>query len=474
MNILAILPELLLAIFGVLGILLGVFFKNNSYTSLMILAKIAIIISMSLLLLLPKDPTIIMNGFFINNYFVIIVKIFLLSGCLLYLVISHRSLVDNNLSHFEYPILIIFSLLGMMVMVSANDLLSLFMGLELQNLCLYTIVAFKRDSPLTSEAALKYFVMGAVASGILLFGISLVYGLTGVTNYASLAKFFEGGSQNAAVIIGVLFIFVGILFKLSLAPFHTWTPDVYEGAPTSITMFIASIPKMAALGVLANLAFYPFLNLINHWHFLLVSVAILSMVLGSLGALRQDNLKRLLAYSAISNMGFTIMGITTGITYGLHSSILYIFFYMLMILGVFACILNMSHRGHKINFLKDLRGIGKHYPGTAFAFTFIVFSLAGIPPLPGFFIKIYVLQSVLKQHAYGLAIVAILTSVVSAAYYLSIVKFTLLDKVTSEEMENRLNPKHSNYAIIFSLFIIIISLALVCINPDSLLIVLPN
>ncbi len=428
------LPEIVLLIISLGLLVFGVMSKKPAMNLIVSLAQLTLLLILAIILFSPKTRHITFYGLFISDAFSVFIKILILTGGSIVLTISKKSLPQEGIKQFEYPILILFSILGMMIMASAYDLLTLFVGLELQSLSLYIIVTLQRDNLKSSESGLKYFILGALATGLLLYGCSLVYGFTGTTNFSILERIFKGSqdlnnqTNSIGALVGVVFIIAGMAFKISLAPFHMWTPDVYEGTPTSITTFLATVPKIAAFALLARLLTDPFYELTPQWSYILAGLSIASMVLGTFSALYQQNIKRLIAYSAISNMGYALMGLSAGNENGLRSSLIYLFLYMLMTLGIFACLLNMSQRGQEITTLKDLNGIGRIYPGTAFILSFMLFSMAGIPPLPGFFAKLSVLQAVIFVDAYAIAIIGAVVSVIAAAYYLFLIKAMLMEE----------------------------------------------
>jgi NADH-quinone oxidoreductase subunit N len=353
-------------------------------------------------------------------------KIVTLLSAFLVLVISSNYLKIFKIFKIEYPILILSSVLGMMVMISSNDLIVFYMGLELQSLALYVLATFNRDQLKSSEAGLKYFVLSALSSGLLLYGCSLIYGFTGSTNFDLIAN--QLNSDQYALTFGIVFILVGLAFKISAVPFHMWAPDVYEGSPTSVTLFFTIVPKVAALTVFIRFLYVPFINLIDQWQMIIIFLSIASMLLGAIAAIGQTNLKRLIAYSSISHIGYALAGIATGSNDGIQSSVIYITIYILMNLGLFSCLLMMKRNNRYFEDIEDLSGLSKNHPLLSLSFLIILFSLAGIPPLAGFFAKFYIFKSVLEQSMYFLAIVGLLSTVVAAFYYLRIIKIIYFDK----------------------------------------------
>jgi NADH-quinone oxidoreductase subunit N len=355
-------------------------------------------------------------------------KLLALAGAALGLVLALDWNRAEGLSRFEFPVLVLFATLGMMVMISANDLMSLYLGLELLSLPLYVIAAFDRDNPRSAEAGLKYFVLGALASGLLLYGSSLVYGFAGTTNFDRLADALATPAEVApGVIVGIVFVIAALAFKIAAVPFHMWTPDVYEGAPTPVTAFFASAPKVAAVALMVRVLAGPFGDVSAQWQQVVVLAALGSMVLGALAAIGQTNIKRLMAYSSIGHIGFVLMGLAVGGESGLRGVLVYLAIYLFMNLGAFAVLVAMRRDGRAVEGVDDLAGLGRTDPGMALAMAIFMFSMAGIPPLAGFFAKLYVLLPAVEQGFWILAVVAVLSSVVSAYYYLRIVKVMYFD-----------------------------------------------
>ena len=313
-----------------------------------------------------------------------------------------------------------------MLMISSYDLIVFYLGLELQSLCLYILASFKREDEKSTEAGLKYFVLSALASGLLLYGCSLIYGFTGSTNFEIISK--NLNQTNTAAIFGIVFVMVGLAFKVSAVPFHMWTPDVYEGSPTSVTSFFALIPKIAALSDFIRFMYVPFINVMSQWQTIIIFLSIASMILGAVAAIGQNNIKRLMAYSSIGHMGYALAGICTGTNEGIQSTIIYLTIYLVMNLGAFGCIFMMKRENIFYENINDLSGLSKNHPILSFGFLIVLFSLAGIPPLAGFFAKFYVFMAVIESGMYALAIIGLITTVVSAFYYLRIIKIIYFDK----------------------------------------------
>jgi NADH-quinone oxidoreductase subunit N len=366
------------------------------------------------------------NNSVVIDYMASLMKIITLIGAFLVLVISSSYLKTFNIFKIEYPILILSSVLGMMVMISSNDLMVFYMGLELQSLALYVLATFNRDQLKSSEAGLKYFVLSALSSGLLLYGCSLIYGFSGSTNFDIISN--ELNSKNYVLTFGIVFILVGLAFKISAVPFHMWAPDVYEGSPTSVTLFFTMVPKIAALTVFIRFLYVPFLNLIDQWQMIIIFLSIASMLFGAVAAIGQTNIKRLIAYSSIGHIGYTLAGLASGSNEGIQSSIVYITIYVIMNLAFFSCLLMLKRNDQYYENIDDLSGLSKNHPLLSLSMLVILFSLAGIPPLAGFFAKFYIFTAVIEQSMYFLAIVGLLSTVIAAFYYLRIIKIIYFDK----------------------------------------------
>jgi len=361
-------------------------------------------------------------------------KVLTLLFCIFVLLLSKDYIKNNSIDKIEYPIIIIASTLGMILMISSYDLIIFYLGLELQSLCLYILASFKRDDERSTEAGLKYFVLSALASGLLHYGCSLIYGFTGSTNFEIISENLR--EPNTGAVFGMVFIIVGLAFKVSAVPFHMWTPDVYEGSPTSVTSFFALVPKIAALTVFIRFMYVPFINVINQWQTIIIFLSIATMILGAVAAIGQTNIKRLMAYSSIGHMGYALAGLATGTNAGIQSTIVYLTIYLVMNLGAFCCIFMMKRENVFYEKIDDLSGLSKNHPILAFGFLIILFSLAGIPPLAGFFAKFYIFMAVIEAKMYTLAIIGLVTTVVSAFYYLSIIKVIYFDKPIEPFEEN--------------------------------------
>jgi len=426
-NLELVFPEIFLSLSIMFILILGVFKKNSSkliqnISLIVLLATSVIIVNETL----GIEEKFLFNGSVIIDYLSSLMKIITLLAAFFVLVISSNYLKIFQIFKIEYPILILSSVLGMMVMISSNDLIVFYMGLELQSLALYVLATFNRDQIKSSEAGLKYFVLSALSSGLLLYGCSLIYGFTGSTNFNQIAN--QLNSNEYAITFGIVFVLVGLAFKISAVPFHMWAPDVYEGSPTSVTLFFTMVPKIAALTVFIRFLYVPFLNLIDQWQMILIFLSIASMLFGAIAAIGQTNLKRLIAYSSIGHVGYALAGLATGSNDGIQSSVIYITIYILMNLGLFSCLLMMKRNNKYFEDIEDLSGLSKNHPLLSLSLLVILFSLAGIPPLAGFFAKFYIFKSVLEQSMYFLAIVGLLSTVIAAFYYLRIIKIMYFDK----------------------------------------------
>ncbi len=419
-----IIPEIFLSISIFSLIIFGVF-KKESFSA--VYKASILIISLLFLMILTNDnePIKIFNNSINLDNFSIFVKFLILISTFFILIISRRYLVDINNNKFEYPIIILLSILGMFIMVSANDLIVFYLGLELQSLSLYILAAIDRDNLKSSEAGLKYFVLSALSSGLLLYGCSLLYGFTGSTNFEIISN--SIGDLKTGTIFAMVFILVGLAFKVSAVPFHMWTPDVYQGAPTSVTSFFSVVPKIAGIAVFIRFMYVPFNEIINQWQFILIFISIASMILGAVAAIGQGNIKRLFAYSSIGHIGYAIAGIAAGTENGLKSTLIYITIYSIMNIGAFGFIFLMKRGTKYIEEIDELAGLSKNHPMMSLSLLVILFSLAGIPPLAGFFAKFYIFMSVIESGMYTLAIIGLVTTVVSAFYYIRIVKIMYFD-----------------------------------------------
>ena len=420
-----VIPEIFISLGLMFLLLLGVFKKNGSST-VYSLSILILIISIPLILNVPSTKELlIFNKSYKIDYLSNFIKILIVISTLFVLLTSSQYLKSIKIYNVEYPILILSSILGMMVMVSSNDLIVFYIGLELQSLALYVLASFNRDNVLSSESGLKYFVLSALSSGLLLYGCSLVYGFSSSTNFSQIT--YNYGDSTQGIIFGMVFILVGLAFKISAVPFHMWAPDVYQGSPTSVTLFFAILPKIAALTVFIRFLYTPFINLIDQWQTIIIFLSIASMLFGAVAAIGQKNLKRLIAYSSISHMGYALAGLTTGTNEGIQSSVSYISIYLVMNLAFFSCIFMLKREDKYYESIDDLSGLSKNHPLLSFSLLIVLFSLAGIPPLAGFFAKFYVFMAVIEQSMFFLAIVGLLATVVAAFYYLRIIKVIYFD-----------------------------------------------
>ncbi|QCO54936.1 NADH-quinone oxidoreductase subunit NuoN [Pseudorhodobacter turbinis] len=368
------------------------------------------------------------DGMFNDDPFARFAKVTILLSAAAVLVISHDYMVKRGLMRFEYPILIALSVLGMMFMVSAGDLIALYMGLELQSLALYVVASLRRDSVKSSEAGLKYFVLGSLSSGILLYGASLTYGYAGTTDFAGILSTLGHGDVPLGLVFGLVFLITGLAFKVSAVPFHMWTPDVYEGSPTPVTAFFATAPKVAAMGLLARLMYDAFGAIPGQWGQVIAVLAVLSMFVGAIAAIGQRDIKRLMAYSSISHMGFALIGLASGTVFGVQAMLIYVVIYVSMNIGTFAFILSMERDGVPVTTIDGLNMLSKKAPLQALAMLVLLFSLAGVPPMLGFFGKFYVLQAAVKADMTWLAVSGAVASVIGAFYYLRVVFFMYFGK----------------------------------------------
>ena len=422
------LPEGWLAVAAMALLMLGVF-RGNAATRLVAgLSVIALGVALVMVLAAPVGPTVTFSGMFIVDEFVRFMKVLVLVGSGLAIVMSLGYIRHQSIERFEYPVLIVLATLGMAMMISANDLIALYIGLELQSLALYVVAAFRRDSTRSSEAGLKYFVLGALASGMLLYGCSLIYGFTGTTSFEALAAAVDGAGQpSTGVIVGLVFVIAGLAFKVSAVPFHMWTPDVYEGAPTPITAFFSVAPKIAAFALFIRVMIGPFAELLDQWQQVIMVIAVASMVLGAFAAIWQSNIKRLMAYSSIGHVGYALVGLAAGSEDGIKGALVYWVIYLAMNVGAFACILCMRREDSMVEQIEDLKGLSRTHPVMALAMAIFMFSLAGIPPLAGFFAKFYVFVAAINEGLYALAVIGLIASVVAAFYYLRIIKVMYFD-----------------------------------------------
>ncbi|MDP0926005.1 NADH-quinone oxidoreductase subunit NuoN [Paracoccus onubensis] len=420
-----ILPELLLAIYALVALLAGAYFGKDAIAKPIMWATVAALLLAGLYIGLGNQPAqqTAFYGMFIDDPFARFAKVTILVSAAAVLAMSADYMMRRGLMRFEYPVLIALAAIGMMMMVSAGDLLSLYLGLELQSLSLYVVAAMRRESAKSSEAGLKYFVLGALSSGLLLFGASLVYGFAGTTNFEAIAGTVTGDSLSIGILFGLVFLLVGLAFKVSAVPFHMWTPDVYEGAPTPVAAFFATAPKVAAMALLARLLFGAFGNVTGDWGQIVAALAVMSMFLGSIAGIGQRNIKRLMAYSSIAHMGFALVGLASGTADGVQAMLLYMAIYAVMNVGTFAFILSMERDGEPVTDLDSLNRFALSEPTKGMAVLFLMFSLAGVPPFLGFFAKLGVLSAAVDSGMAWLAVLGVVASVIGAFYYLRIVYY---------------------------------------------------
>jgi NADH-quinone oxidoreductase subunit N len=419
-------PELVLALCAMGILLFGVLRRQDSAFLCTMLALAALLVSG--ILVLGTDAGVAFEGQYSADAFSAFVKILLMAGAGFALILSIDYNAKQDIGRFEYPVLILLSTAGMMVMASATNMITLYVGLELQSLALYVLAAFARDTLRSSEAGLKYFVLGALASGLLLYGISFVYGFSGTMDYAALAHMLaDRGSVSPGLVVGIVFVLSGLAFKISAVPFHMWTPDVYEGAPTSVTAFFGTAPKVAGIALLVRIMVAPFGHLLHEWQLLIELVSIASMLLGSLAAIGQTNIKRLMAYSSIGHVGYALIGLAAGTEAGVRGVLIYMITYVFMNLATFAVIIAMRRQNRAVEKIGDMAGLARSQPTLAMVMAASMFSMAGIPPLSGFFGKLYVFLAAVQAGLWPLAVIGVLTSVIGAFYYLRIVKLMYFD-----------------------------------------------
>ena len=421
------LPEIILALGALILLLVGAY-GGERMTPTITWASVGLIVVAGAILLLRPAEGATFNGAFVLDPFARLMKILTLIGSGVAIVMSIGYLRSARIERFEYPVLVVIATLGMMMMISATDLIALYIGLELQSLALYVVAAINRDSTRSTEAGLKYFVLGALSSGMLLYGASLVYGFTGQTTFAGIAAALSGHGASIGLVFGLVFLVAGLAFKIAAVPFHMWTPDVYEGAPTPVTAFFAASPKLAAMALFVRAIVVPFQPITPDWQQIITFIAIASMALGAFAAIGQQNIKRLMAYSSIGHMGYALVGLAAGNAAGVQGVIVYLLIYLAMNLGTFACILAMRRGGVMVEDIGDLAGLSRTNPVMAFMLAMLLFSLAGIPPLAGFFAKFYVFLAAIEAGLYVLAVIGVLASVVGAYYYLRIVKIMYFDE----------------------------------------------
>ena len=456
-----IFPELFLISSTMILLMIGVFSKN-SFNLIFKLSTVTLLIALVILFNHPVDTSAkLFNNSFIVDYLALFMKALTLVFCIFVMISSFDYIKSIKINKIEYPILILSSVIGMMIMISSYDLILFYMGLELQSLSLYVLASFNRDNQRSTEAGLKYFILSALSSGLLLYGCSLIYGFSNSTNFNLISQHLN--QPNTSSIFGIVFVLVGLAFKVSAVPFHMWAPDVYEGSPTSVTSFFAIVPKIAALTVFIRFLYVPFLNLIHQWQMIIIFISLASMILGAVAAIGQTNIKRLMAYSSIGHIGYALAGLATGINEGVQSTITYLSIYLVMNLGMFSCILMMKRQNIFYEDIKDLSGLSKNHPVISVCMLILLFSLAGIPPLAGFFAKFYVFMAVIKAEMYTFAIIGLITTVISAFYYLRIIKIIYFDE------PNEAFESSQNLGLKISLFFSTIAILIYFIYPSFLI-----
>ena len=421
-----VLPELVLAAGAMVLLMMGAWRGDQSTAALSGFAVMLLILAGVLILLMPADKNVAFGGSFAVDAFSRYLKLLVLVGSIGVVLLSVEFLRDLQRRKFEYPILILLATTGMLMLISAADLIALYLGFELMSLSLYVMAAIDRDNARSTEAGLKYFVLGALSSGMLLYGASLIYGFTGTVSFVGIAQ--AVGDGGLGLIFGLVFLFAGLCFKVSAVPFHMWTPDVYQGAPTSVTAFFAAAPKVAAIAIFMRVSIAAFPGIALQWQQIIVFVSIASMALGSFAAIGQRNIKRLMAYSSIAHMGFALVGLAAGTSDGIQGVLVYMAIYVAMTLGTFACIISMRRQGKPVEDISDLAGLARTKPVMAFFFAVLMFSMAGVPPLAGFFAKFYVFLAAIQAGLFTLAVLGVISSVVGAYYYLMIVKTMYFDE----------------------------------------------
>ena len=419
-----VLPEVFLSLYAMLALVVFVYSGKDKHAALSIWLTSGVFLLLAAIIGLISAPdTTSFNGMFVDDNFARFAKVVILLSAATVLVMGQDYATKHDMLKFEYPLLIAMSVVGMMVMVSAGSLLTLYMGLELQSLALYVIAAFRRDSAKSTEAGLKYFVLGALSSGLLLYGASLVYGFAGTVEFAGIMQATQGGDLSMGLLLGLVFVISGMAFKVSAAPFHMWAPDVYEGAPTPVTAFFATAPKMAAMGLFARVVHDAFGGVIGEWQQVVAVLSVVSMFLGAVAAIGQGDIKRLMAYSSIAHMGFALMGLASGTAFGVQAMMVYMAIYVTMNIGMFAFILTMERDGRPVSDIASLHMYSKKEPLKALCVAALMFSMAGVPPFVGFFGKFYVLRAAYEANMAWLAVAGVVASVIGAFYYIRIVYF---------------------------------------------------
>jgi NADH-quinone oxidoreductase subunit N len=441
-----VLPEVFLSLYAMLALVVFVYSGKDKYGALSIWLTSGVFLLLAAIIGLSSAPdTTSFNGMFVDDNFARFAKVVILLSAATVLVMGQDYATKHDMLKFEYPLLVALSVVGMMVMVSAGSLLTLYMGLELQSLALYVIAAFRRDSAKSTEAGLKYFVLGALSSGLLLYGASLVYGFAGTVEFVGIMQATQGGDLSRGLLLGLVFVISGMAFKVSAAPFHMWAPDVYEGAPTPVTAFFATAPKMAAMGLFARVVHDAFGGVIGEWQQVVAVLSVVSMFLGAVAAIGQGDIKRLMAYSSIAHMGFALMGLASGTAFGVQAMMVYMAIYVTMNIGMFAFILTMERDGRPVSDIASLHMYSQKEPLKALCVAALMFSMAGVPPFVGFFGKFYVLRAAYEANMAWLAVAGVVASVIGAFYYIRIVYFMYFGEA-GEPLDA--NPVHRLHIIL--------------------------
>ncbi|MCI2398036.1 NADH-quinone oxidoreductase subunit NuoN [Aliiroseovarius subalbicans] len=434
-----VLPEILLACFAMVALLFAVYTSKDKMTGLLTWATAGVMAALALMIAGGEGSNVAFGGMFVDDAYARFAKVAILLAAAAVLVVGQDAMARRGLARFEYPILIALSTIGMMMMVSAGDLMALYMGLELQSLALYVVASLNRDSVKSTEAGMKYFVLGALSSGLLLYGASLTYGYAGTTLFSGIIEAANDGHVGMGMLIGLTFVMSGLAFKVSAVPFHMWTPDVYEGAPTPVTAFFATAPKLAAMALFARVMFDAFGNAVGDWQQIVALLALASMFLGAIAAIGQSNIKRLMAYSSIAHMGFALLGLAAGSEFGVQAMMIYMAIYLTMNVGTFAFIMSMERDGKPVTDIAALNQYGKAEPLKALAMLVLLFSLAGVPPMVGFFGKYAVLNAAIQSGMTWLAVGGVIASVIGAFYYLRVVYYMYFGD-EGEALETPMSP----------------------------------
>ena len=429
-------PEIFLAFLAMILLILGVSRKGEDYKTVSNFSLFTLIAVAAVLCRFCDEKMVAFSGMFTIDNFAAYMKFLVLVGAAVSIFMATKYAERERIMRFEYPVLILFSTLGMMLMISASDLIALYMAIELQSLPLYVLAALKRDTVKSTEAGVKYFILGALSSGMLLYGASLIYGYTGTTNFTLITHALsQDGAASFGVIVGMVMLISGLAFKISAVPFHMWAPDVYEGAPTSVTAFFAIAPKIAALALIVRVFMGPFAEMAEQWQQVIIFIAAASMALGAIAAIAQRNIKRMLAYSSIGHMGYALVGLAAASSVGVNAILIYSAIYMFTAIGTFAVVLMMKQKDRMVENISDLAGLARSHPLLAAAMAVMMFSMAGIPPLAGFFGKLFVFQAAIDAGLYELAIFGVITSVIGAYYYLRIIKIMYFDETPDDLLD---------------------------------------